>query len=627
MSKLSFRLIFIFYIAFSIQVDAQEVLFPLTENAVIKQYLKSHVVSNDAAYRVQAVNDTISLPFLDDFSGSGIYPVDSNWIDSAAFINSTFGDRPPTIGVATLDGIDKLGNPYNPFSGATGIADFLTSKPIHISPSDTGVWLSFFYQPQGLGDQPESMDSLVLQFFNSSGEWNSVWDTAGNSNRAFKRKNIHITDPQYLYDGFQFRFMNYATLNGNRDHWNIDYVWLAKNRNNNDSIAEISFINPIKSYLSEFSSMPYKHYKHLVTQSIDPLRTTIRDTVRTFTFTGSSSLQAFYKIEDENGNVIQNTTFTSGSYGDLGHNTDYGVSNVLPSDPDNVFDANLSSEFADFYVKHYFSATNAGLKTNDVSNYTQHFKNYYAYDDGTAEIAYGIPEAGAKIAYRFNVKMQDTLIGAEIYFNQVGAVVHNNLFQLCYWSDINIVNNTDVLVHNMIDNHPANIDSINGFATYIFDVPQVVSAGPIYIGWIQNDATQLGIGIDKNTIATSNMFTKFTSSGILKWRQSTTQGAWMMRPLFKSSLPLGINEQEASAFLFNVYPNPASTEAFIDIHVENKELYNYELFNNLGESILRGHVSSGKLNISGLANGFYFIRVMNTKTNDSVTKKLIVQQQ
>ena len=100
-----------------------------------------------------------------------------------------------------------------------------------------------------------------------------------------------------------------------------------------------------------------------------------------------------------------------------------------------------------------------------------------------------------------------------------------------------------------------------------------------------------------------------------------------MRPLFGSTLLVGINKPAASAFLFNVYPNPASTEAFIDIRVENKQLYDYELFNSLGESVLKGNVSSEKINISTLSNGFYFVRLTEIRTKDSVTKKLVVQHQ
>src|SRR5258705_6513872 len=152
---------------------AQEVLVPLQYNAVIKQYLNTHQ-GIDAERAI--VCDTVLLPFVDDFSREGIYPYDCLWIDSAAFINDDFADNPPTIGVATFDGVDKQGNPYNPSTTSYGIADALTSKPIDLNfPGDTTVWLSFFYQPQGMGYSPSGKDSLVLEFLGNDSVWHPVW--------------------------------------------------------------------------------------------------------------------------------------------------------------------------------------------------------------------------------------------------------------------------------------------------------------------------------------------------------------------------------------------------------------------------------------------------------------------
>lgn len=51
---------------------------------------------------------------------------------------------------------------------------------------------------------------------------------------------------KYLYNGFQFRFKNYASLTGNNDHWHIDYVRLDKNRSVTDtSISDIAFSMPL----------------------------------------------------------------------------------------------------------------------------------------------------------------------------------------------------------------------------------------------------------------------------------------------------------------------------------------------------------------------------------------------
>src|SRR6185369_10347041 len=169
-NKLFFRLIFIFCLSNCfLSLKGQEILFPLSGNPVIKEYLRKNNSTVQPTLRTHAVADTFEIgdnthPFIDDFSRKGIYPFDSLWCDSDAFINSTFCDHPITIGVATLDGIDKNGNPHEEFSSISDSSDFLTSVPINFDTSNTGIWLSFYYQPQGLGDEPEVDDSLTLQF-------------------------------------------------------------------------------------------------------------------------------------------------------------------------------------------------------------------------------------------------------------------------------------------------------------------------------------------------------------------------------------------------------------------------------------------------------------------------------
>ena len=58
---------------------------------------------------------------------------------------------------------------------------------------------------------------------------------------------------------------------------------------------------------------------------------------------------------------------------------------------------------------------------NDTVRYYQEFKNYYSYDDGTAEKGYGISGQGtanSSLAYQFESYKTDTLFGAYIYFNR-----------------------------------------------------------------------------------------------------------------------------------------------------------------------------------------------------------------
>ena len=138
-------------------VHAQEHVVPLTQNPA---YLHAKAQGHSAP-KSRAV-----LPFIDDFSYEGPYPDANLWQDKEVYVNNTMSATPPTRGVATLDGLNEYGRPYfaQPFN--SGLADSLTCLPLDLSgytPNDS-IYLSFYYQPQGLGFAPEASDSLFLYF-------------------------------------------------------------------------------------------------------------------------------------------------------------------------------------------------------------------------------------------------------------------------------------------------------------------------------------------------------------------------------------------------------------------------------------------------------------------------------
>ncbi|MFM2207653.1 MAG: hypothetical protein RL213_1628 [Bacteroidota bacterium] len=597
-------------------VIAQEVLFPLNGN----QLLKSSSAAQNSSVIRRSSSDTLLLPFIDDFSREGVYPQADRWIDSFAFINSSFPEDPVTIGVATLDGVNQFGNPYDPASGTSSIADYLTSLPIDLSghQNDTTIWLSFFYQPQGLGDAPESGDSLVVEFRDDTGDWTHQWSVPGRSDTAFVRVNLRVNDPAFLYNAFRFRFKNYATVNGNRDHWNIDYVIMRSNTFSNDSIRDNGFVRPRYSLLQEFESMPYTHYKALSNPGA-AMSVSISDSIRDINY-GPTSFIYTATIRDESGNPLFSSPPSSLS----------GNSNTITA-----FNTNLNgfaypsttADRASFEMKNYVTITGTQSNLyNDTVKYTQVFDDYYAYDDGSAELGYGVTgNTGVKFAYRFDIKKADTLRAVDIYFNPTGVNVTTTLFQLCVWDQVTAPGFSDNIVYRQINQRPRNIDSLNGFARYVFDTLIVLQPGPIWVGFIQNNPGLLiGMGLDRNTDNHQNMF--YGVDGY--WYPSSIQGSWMMRPVFGDTLtgPIGIDEVTAP-LPFTVFPQPATTQVtvLLDRKLSPSTAMEYLLLSSEGQIVRRGALT-GQIPLDGVAAGSYLLRISDRSGRQEGERMIIIQR-
>jgi len=604
----------ILFLSFSI-TDAQIVFYPLNNNPTI---INNNLKDNNAATRTSLSADTLSLPFIDDFAQEGIYPSSDLWLDSGVFVNSTFCDNPPTVGVATFDGINKLGNRYST-SASRQYCDTLTSKPIRLAfasvQPDTMIWLSFYYQPQGLGIAPFTSDTLILLFRDSTGLWNRVWTKNGTTKQPFARVNIHITDSKYFSDRFQFRFMNYGPPNANTDHWNIDYVYLNNNRINNDDIVDFGMVNNPNTLLSEFHSMPWTHYQS-VASNPSTLRSTQTDSARNINYYGGT-LDPRFEIIDPTG-----AQFYSDALG--GVPTSQGAVSSFTFDLPSAYPTGFPGDSASFLVKSYLnvdtSITNEYQK-NDTSYYRQNFYNYYAYDDGSAEVNTGLSGSNLKWAMKYNVKMRDTLKAAQIYFNPTSLDLSTQLIQIAVWSNI-APPTTETLLHKMINQRPRNIDSINGFATYVFDTTLVVGPGDIWVGFIQNNNVLIGLGVDKNTDSHTKMF--YAANGT--WNAYTFSSTWMIRPVFGKHFSLvGVDEITEAENSFEVFPNPANDKIYFSFDNSPHHKLNYELLDIAGRTVMKGKLISEELSISKLNSGIYFVRLTDEKNRSySKTKKIIV---
>ena len=171
----------------------------------------------------------MTLPFLDDFAWPSLFeesgedrPELVRWDSSPVRRTETFSSNTPTIGVATLDGMDAGGYPYSFNSvDAHGWADTLTSRTLLLGgmTPDDEVMLSFWIQGGGIGNSPdEDEDTLIVEFkaLGLEGDiWTRVWQQEGFESDDFIQVAIPIEDGIYLHDSFQFRFRNYGSLMGN----------------------------------------------------------------------------------------------------------------------------------------------------------------------------------------------------------------------------------------------------------------------------------------------------------------------------------------------------------------------------------------------------------------------------
>ena len=84
----------------------------------------------------------------------------------------------------------------------------------------------------------------------------------------------------------------------------------------------------------------------------------------------------------------------------------------------------LSSFFLKYTSKH-------------LSKFHQKFQNYYSYDDGSAEAAFGPTGAQSRLAVKFDAYEADSLIGVAMHFVPTVNDVSSNLFLITVWENDN----------------------------------------------------------------------------------------------------------------------------------------------------------------------------------------------
>ena len=592
--------------------------------------------------------DTDTLYFTPQFTqdSANVFFVDVDepgviWIDSTAYHNYRYPVDPWSLGVATFDGLNEHGMPYdfgNP--SAHEIADYLTSKPIDLT-GTTDVFLTFLYQAGGYGNDPETEDSLILDYWVvDSMAWFKWWGTPGGIDTD-EWDTMHLAVPVSLLDnGFRFRFRNWASTSAALDHWHIDYVTLKDNDLPTvDYFNDLAISYPINTFLEDYTAVPWDHF-----QNTDPDTLMVEDgSLYVYNSAANPSNYDDGTLEIEHLGILQGSSpFTlpnPGASGGWTGNWELGV-NAYPYDIAALYSYDetvTTNPQTGFDIKINIDTDSPGQNLhpeNDTNYYRQNFDNFYAYDDGSAEAAYGLNGAHAFLAYQFTAYELDTLTGILMHFVPFVEDLSTYQFLLTVWEDSAGVPGPIIYQDDYFETHtPDYAGSKSGFKYFEFinTVYTVVVPGEplgrrgvpltnrkFYVGWEQLDDESLQIGLDWN-IDNSNKIYRNTSGS---WVTSSFDCSLLIRPVFSTGLNYTLEtEMEEEVAEIVMFPNPSSDIIQFRGLTENFRINIFDMSGRVVES----KTSHSLLSVADLQSGVYVVRITDSENKPIFTEKLIVR--
>ena len=685
----------------------------MTSQAFAQEILTPFIGTEQAPVRSR-VAEARFLPFFDDFSHSVIYPDSTKWTDNSAFVNDGFPLCPPNRNCATLDVLDANGKVYDYAISNAFVAEYLTSarirldsvmepEPKALTPADS-VYFSFYYQPQGNGNPPETQDSLVLQFGTTTEReeflfldyqnysiadifaemqvdtlfpgdtiwasvgcqpgmftlvtdtltpatqgsiavpcdsvfmtvadttWYHIWSVPGQTLEAFMAENdgqyfkqvmIPITDLKFFRDDFYFRFYNYASIvssslpanRSNEDNWNIDFVYLNINRSVYDTeYPMLSFAGQRPSFFNRYQSIPYRQYR------VNP-NSAVRESLEIdiANLDGvDHEAHYYYTVQQMGGGqnytrVLEPVTVRPYKTHGYLQCPEYGESPACPYVGE-LFALSMWYDSVSYQISHYIYDSTANPPMVDSMVYRMGMYNYYAYDDGTPELGFGVRPAGGRFAVRFDLADYDTIQGVQLLFNHTLNDANNKYFDIVVWKDENGKPGEEV--YRLESQRPQWQEQIYRFSYYKFD-KTVAFAGAFYIGIEQRSDDLINIGFDTSIDNIEYNFINTNGS----WQQSSKHGSLMIRPVVGSSYYIGVEENGPStgSGTFAIYPNPVRSTLHIGSEIEGELVRIYDL---MGRMVYQSEFKT-EIPVDQLNDGMYFLYV-TTENGQVINQKFLI---
>ena len=559
--------------------------------------------------------ETLQLPFWDDFSSGQLSPL--LWETQGVKTSFTLGLAPPSLGVAVLDGVDNNGQAYSTTRLEQGEGDQLTSMPIDLSQTSAtnDVYLSFYWQAGGKGERPDDSDALELYFLDSEGKWVLVWSQEGGDDVAsdqFVQVLLPVAE-QFHYEAFQFKFQQSGRLSGPFDTWVLDYIYLNKGRDATDRYpADRALTQLPSSPFAPYFAIPYFELdQEKITTPISNEFNNLTNRFRAIEYTVSLTNKATGELlEKPNDNTpfnpvpqaLERRTFTSSDV--------KGTSLIGLIDEPMDVEVLMYLRAGDTYLEELEGESqnfNVDFRANDSSRIVIPFRDFYAYDNGSADYAAGINQRGGMLALSYELSTPSYLSGLSIQF--ANAAQRNSAIELMVWDSIS---NAPLYQGEVLIPADAGLGS---FSYFPLDT-NIMVKDHFFIGFTQFSNDYLYVGLDKSGDTGDKIFYNVHGS----WQQNEhVKGNLMMRAHL--SLDPVVEEVDLPDEELSFYPNPVTERLFIRGEVDDLMVFDFQgrLINIPQEVDKEGKM----LNFTESQKGMYLIKMV--KNGQPITRRIIVK--
>jgi len=415
-----------------------------------------------------------------------------------------------------------------------------------------------------------------------------VWYRNGGDTMLYFQKINLPLDTLFFHPQFQFYFETFGNLNGLFDQWFIDYIFLDKNRNHQDTIfTDLSFSDARYSIFDSLTAIPLKQFQSKPWMSQ-------KDIFVTNLSSNNEGRNLIWSIEEIQHNTALNPPLVQNQFfAFFPPQTKYPI-------PAFSEQTNVIQEYSLLKVQFSLNQNASDPQVhNDTLNLFFPIDTVWAYDDGFPETGYGLRTAKTFVQ-KFYATNQDTLKAVMINFVRNLDIIDGKGFKLVILSNLH----KDSVLYSKFYNltYYQTIDSFNYFLLdSLLPLPEVY-----YIGITQPDNKPIGVGFDFSYNNNANIY--WDSSSVFV--KSRLNGTLMIRPVMGSKPELSVSRDTYTNQLFKVYPNPFSDY----LQIENQELIkSIELYDALG-NFVQVIQPSTKINLEFLGDGVYLLKCTTEKT-------------